>query len=185
VNFKNQKLAVLSLALSLAAWSGCATPAKGPATQSASAQGDQRAAAPSAPAVNAAEEKANVKKALESFFHAVDVKDWKLIEQVIAKDFEFYGDDSMVLTRDEFISAMKEDNMKIDKLELKDVKVSLSPDGQMAWAKYSAHLESSMRGAPYNMASVETVAFRKEDGNWKMTHNHASVKKLDPKPAKA
>lgn len=29
----------------------------------------------------------------------------------------------------------------------------------------SAHLESSMREAPYNIASVETVAFRKEDGN--------------------
>lgn len=186
MNYKNQKLAFLGLALSLAAWSGCATTAKEPATQSTSAAvGDQRTAAPHAPEINTAAEEANVKKALESFFHAVEVKDWKIIDEVMAKDFEFYGDDTMTLTRDEFISAMKEDNMKIDKLELKDVRVSLSPDGQMAWVKYSAHLESSMRGAPYNMASVETVAFRKEDGSWKMTHNHASVKKLDSKPAKA
>lgn len=186
MNFKNQKLAFLGLALSLAAWTGCATPANGPAAQTApAAQGDQNAAAPRAPEVNAAAEEANVKKTLESFFHAVEVKDWKVIDQVMAKDFEFYSDDSMVLTRDEFITAMKEDNMKIDKLELKDMKVNLSPDGRMAWVKYSAYLESSMRGEPYNMKSAETVAFRKEDGNWKMTHNHASVKKLDAKPAKA
>lgn len=183
MNLKNRKLAFCALVLALAVCAGCASKAKeqpaqaAPAAQSAGAQ-------PPSGAVVAAEE-AEVKKALDKFFHAVDVKDWKAIDEVLAKDFEFYGDDTTVLTRDEFIKAMKDDNMQIDKLQLKNVKVSLSPDGQMAWVKYSAYLESSMRGAPYNMASVETVAFRKEDGNWKMTHNHASVKKLDAKPAKA
>ena len=181
MNINKLKLAFCGFVLSLACVSGCATPAGNTSAQPAT---EQRAAAPAQAAkVDTAAEEANVKKALDDFFHAVEVKDWKLVDQVMAKDFEFYGDDSMVLTRNEFITAMKEDNMKIDKLELKDVRVSLSPDGQMAWVKYSAHLESSMRGEPYNMASVETVTFRKEDGSWKMTHNHASVKKLDAKPA--
>ncbi len=179
------KLAFSGVALTLAGvCGGCATPAGNTSAQPASEQSAvAKQQQPPAAKFDAAAEEANVKKALESFFHAVEVKDWKLVDEVMAKEFEFYGDDSMVLTRDEFISAMKEDNMKIDKLELKDVKVNLSPDGQMAWVKYSAHLESSMRGAPYNMASVETVAFRKVDGSWRMTHNHASVKKLDAKPA--
>ena len=182
MNLKNQKLALLGLVLALAVCAGCASTAKeqpqpaAPATQSAGNQ---------PPAADIAAEEAAVKKALEKFFHGVETKDWKAVDEVMAKDFEFYGDDTMTLTRDEFIKAMKEDNMQIDKLELNNVKVSLSPDRQMAWVKYSAHLESLNRGEPYNMASVETVAFRKEDGNWKMTHNHASVKKLDTKSAKA
>lgn len=185
MNHNQQKLVSIGLAL-VAACSGCAGQAKqryaqaAPVAQSAS---EQQAGRESPALTNAAVEEENVKKALESFFHAVDVRNWKAVEDIIAKDFEYYGDDSVVLTRDEFINAMKDDGMKIDKLELKNVKVSLSPDGQMAWVKYSAQLESSMRGEPYNMQSVETVAFRKEGGAWRMTHNHASVKKLVVEPA--
>jgi len=123
-------------------------------------------------------EHANVRKALDSFFHAVDKRDWKTVEDVLAPDFHFYGDDLMVLDRLQFIDAMRADDMKIDKLDLKDVTINLSPDGQMAWATYRAHLESTMRNSPYNMDSAETVVLRKEQGNWKLTHNHASVKKL-------
>lgn len=182
MNLKKQKLGVLSAALSLAACYGCATTAKESSPQTP-APAAQTQSAPRPSAAEQAAEQANVKKALDRFFHAVDVKDWNTVESVLASDFEFYSDDYTVLTRAEFIGAMKEDDMKIDKLELKDVRVSLSPDGQMAWAKYSAHLESSIKGEPYNMKSAETVAFRKEDGQWKLTHNHASVKKLDAKTA--
>lgn len=182
MSFKSQRMNFLAVALSLTSLYGCTTALRDQSAQSAPA--GPRPTISDKPA-DVTTEALHVRKALDTFFHAVDVRDWKTVDEVLSADFEFYGDDSMVLTRAEFINAMREDDMKIDKLELKDVKVSLSPDGQMAWVKYSAHLESSMRGAPYNMASVETVAFRKEDGNWKMTHNHASVKKLDAKPAKA
>lgn len=173
MNFKLQKIKLLALALSLTSWYGCAT---APQPQTASAE---TAPAKSQPAADVGAQKAIVKERLDSFFHAVDVRDWKTVEDVLAPDFEFYGDDLMVLSRDEFLKAMRDDNMTIDKFELKDVKVSLSPDGQMAWVKYHARMESRMRSGPYNMESAETVAFRKEDGSWKMTHNHASVKKLD------
>ncbi len=179
MNSKLRKIKVLALALSLASWYGCATTPQPP---SASAE---TAPAKSQPAADVATQTASVRERLDSFFHAVDVRDWKTVEDVLASDFEFYSDDLMVLSRAEFLQAMREDDMKIDKFELKDVKVTLSPDGQMAWVKYHARMESTMKSGPYNMESAETVAFRKEDGNWKMTHNHASVKKLDSKPAKA
>lgn len=171
-----QKLRLVSAALSLAACLGCAIRAKESSTPPTPAVAAQRAAV-----VDGAAEEAGVKKVLDGFFHAVDVKDWNAVENVLASDFEFYSDDYTVLTRDEFIAAMRGDDMKIDKLEISDVKVSLSPDGQMAWAKYRAYLESSIHGEAYNMKSAETVAFRKEGGQWKLTHNHASVKKLDAK----
>lgn len=130
-----------------------------------------------------ASEEANVKKALDDFYHAVSVKDWKAVEGLLAQDFEFYTDDSTVVGRDEYINAMKGDDMKIAKLELKNVKVNLSPDSQMAWIKYSALLESQVNGAPYNMMSAETVALRKEGAQWKLTHSHASIKNLANKSA--
>ncbi len=125
-----------------------------------------------------ASEEESVRKELDAFFHAVDVKDWTKVEGLLAQDFEFYTDESLVLSRDEFIKAMRDDNMKIEKFELKDVKINLSRDSQMAWIKYHAFLESEIRGEPFNMKSAETVAMRKEGSQWKLTHNHASVKKL-------
>lgn len=130
-----------------------------------------------------ASEEAKVRITLDAFFHAADVKDWNGIEGLLAKDFEFYTDDSLVVSRDEFIKAMKDDDMKIAKFELKNVKISLSQDSQMAWIKYHAFLESQIHGEPYNMMSAETVALRKEGTQWKLTHSHASVKKLTNKSA--
>ena len=130
-----------------------------------------------------ASEEVNVRKALDAFYHAADVKDWKAIEGILAQDFEFYTDDSLVVSRDEFLKAMKDDDMKIAKLELKNVKISLSQDSQMAWIKYHAFLESQIHGEPYNMMSAETVALRKEGSQWKLTHSHASIKKLTNKSA--
>ncbi len=123
-------------------------------------------------------EEANVKQALESFFSAAEHKDWPTIDGLLAEDFEFYSDGTMMLDRGGFLEAMKDDSMDITRMELNNVQVTLSGDAEMAWVKYQAAMESSIHGESYNMASAETVVFRKESSGWKMTHNHASVKEL-------
>ncbi|HKR13059.1 MAG TPA: nuclear transport factor 2 family protein [Pyrinomonadaceae bacterium] len=75
-----------------------------------------------------ASERANARKALDSFFLAVDKKDWKTVNELLADDFQFFGDDLTVLNRSQFIDAMRTDDMKIDKLDLKDITINLSPD---------------------------------------------------------
>lgn len=163
MNSKCGRIVFCAVVLSLAGVYGCSN----------SSREEARAAV-----TDTTSERVNVRKALDRFFYAVDKKDWKMVEEILAADFQFYGDHLMVLNRSQFIDAMREDDMKIDKFDLKDVTIDLSPDGQMAWARYRAHLESTMRDGPYNMDSAETVVLRKEQGNWKLTHNHASVKKL-------
>ena len=120
----------------------------------------------------------NVRRALDDFFTAADRKDWQTIDMLLASDFEFYSDDLMKLDRARFLNAMREDEMEIAQLELKDVSVLLSEDAAMAFVRYGVDLESSIHGEPYNMRSIETVVYRKEGGRWKMLHNHASIRKL-------
>lgn len=120
----------------------------------------------------------SVRRALDDFFTAADRKDWRAIDGLLASDFEFYSDGLMKLDRTQFLDAMREDEMEIAKLELKDVSVLLSEDAAMAFVRYGVDLESSIHGAPYNMRSIETVVYRKEEGRWKMLHNHASIRKL-------
>ena len=123
-------------------------------------------------------EEANVKEALNSFFTAAEHKDWQTIDGLLAQDFEFYSDGTLVLDRSGFLDAMKDDSMDITSMQLNNVQVMLSGDAEMAFVKYQAAMESSIHGEAYNMASAETVVFRKESSGWKMTHNHASVKEL-------
>ena len=128
------------------------------------------------------DETPQVRKALDDFFVAVGARDWARVEELIADDFEFYGDDLMVLSRAEFIKAMKDDDMKIRQLEVSQVRTIVSDDRRLAWMKYRVYMDSDMRGAPYRMNSVETVAFRREGDRWRMTHNHASVRTLKDAP---
>lgn len=123
-----------------------------------------------------------VRTALDSFFDAVAARDWPRVEALIADDFEFYGDDLMVLSRAEFIKAMRDDDMNIRKLELSQVQTTISDDGRLAWVKYRAYLDSDVKGQAYRMNSAETVAFRREGHQWRMTHNHASVREVEPAP---
>jgi ketosteroid isomerase-like protein len=123
-----------------------------------------------------------VRAALDGFFAAVAGRDWQRVDALVADDFEFYGDNLMVLSRAEFITAMKDDQMNIRTLELSQVQTSVSDDGRLAWVKYHAYLDSDVKGKPYRMNSAETVAFRREGDTWRMTHNHASIREIAPAP---
>lgn len=130
-------------------------------------------------AANLAAEEIKVRETLDRFFRAADKKDWQAVEEILAPDFEeYYSDDLLIYKRDDFIKTMDGDNMIINKMELKDVKVNVSPDGQMAWVKYQVLLESSLRGKIHNIHSLETAVFKKEGAKWKMVHAQASLKEL-------
>jgi ketosteroid isomerase-like protein len=131
---------------------------------------------PSANGQNAPTEKVIVEQTLRSFFDAARKKEWPRIDAMLAPDFHFYSDSALVLDKPGFMTAMMDDSMDIDQLDLKDVSVLLSNQDNVALVTYRAELKSAIKGRPYNMMSVETVVFRKDDQSWRMVHNHASIK---------
>jgi ketosteroid isomerase-like protein len=131
---------------------------------------------PSANGQNVATEKVVVEQALLSFFDAARKKEWPRIDALLAPDFHFYSDSALVLDKPGFMTAMMDDSMDIDQLDLKDISVMLSSQDNVALVTYRAELKSAVKGRPYNMMSVETVVFRKDDYAWRMVHNHASIK---------
>jgi len=125
---------------------------------------------------NVATEKVVVEQALLSFFDAARKKEWPRIDALLAPDFHFFSDSALVLDKPGFMTAMMDDGMDIDQLDLKDISVMLSSQDNVALVTYRAELKSAIKGRPYNMMSVETVVFRKDDQAWRMVHNHASIK---------
>jgi hypothetical protein len=118
-----------------------------------------------------------VRAALARFFDAASTMRWSVIDSLLAPDFLFYSDSALVLSRSEFLDAMRQDSMTVQELDLRDVDVSLSEDAHFAIVRYRLSMRASMNGEPYNMLSAETVGFRRTASRWVMMHNHASIRR--------
>ena len=65
-------------------------------------------------------------------------------------------------------------------MELKDMETRVSSDGQMAWTKYRGIFKSTSKNQESNVETVETLIFKREGGQWKITRAHVSSKILNP-----
>lgn len=132
--------------------------------------------------VDTAAEAARVREAIDGFFSAAKKRDWDAAAALMSSDFELYTDQAQRVGKDEYVRLLKHDDLVVEQMELKDVDVRVSGDGQMAWAKYRGLFRSTSQGKPADAETAETVIFTNERGAWKMARAHASVKALEARP---
>jgi ketosteroid isomerase-like protein len=121
-----------------------------------------------------------VKKALDQFFSAAKKRDWDAAAEFMATDFELYTDGALVFKKQDYVKVLKEDDMELLHMELRDMEVRVSSDGQMAWSKYRGLFKSTSRNQQSNVETAETLIFKREGGQWKITRGHVSSKVLTP-----
>lgn len=132
--------------------------------------------------VDTAAEAARVRAAIDGFYSAAKKRDWDAAAAVMSSDFELYTDQAQRVGKDEYVLALKQDDLVVEHMELKDVDIRVSSDGQMAWAKYRGLYRSTSQGKPADAETAETLIFTNESGAWKMARAHASIKALDARP---
>lgn len=132
--------------------------------------------------VDTAAEAVRVRQSLDGFFSAAKKRDWDAAAALMSSDFELYTDGAQGVGKEEYLSVLKQDDLVVEHMELKDVDIRVSGDGQMAWAKYRGLFRSTSQGKPADAETAETLIFTNEGGAWKMTRGHASVKALDAHP---
>lgn len=129
-----------------------------------------------------AAESARVREALDNFFRAAQRRDWDAAAELMSSDFEIYTDDAQGYPKAEYVRVLKQDDLVVEHMELKDVDIRVSGDGQMAWAKYRGLFRCTSQGKPADVETAETLIFTNERGAWKMARAHASIKPLDTRP---
>lgn len=132
--------------------------------------------------VDTATEAARVREAIDQFFSAAKGRDWDAAAELMSSDFELYTDEAQGVGKDEYVRVLKESDLVVEHMELKDVDIRVSGDGQMAWAKYRGLFLSTSQGQPADVETAETLIFTNERGAWKLARAHASVKALDARP---
>jgi ketosteroid isomerase-like protein len=137
-----------------------------------------------APATNTpattVDQSAEVKKVIDQFFSAAKKRDWDAAAEFMAKDFELYTDGASVFNKEAYLKVLKEDDMEVTEVELRDLQIHVSTDGQMAWARYRGLFKSTSHNQSSTIETAETLIFKREGEHWKMTRAQASLKPLNP-----
>ena len=130
--------------------------------------------------VDQAAETARVKHVVDQFFSAAKKRDWNATAEFMSADFKLYTDGASAFDKQAYVKVLKEDDMELIHMELRDMEVRVSSDGQMAWSKYRGLFKSTSRNRQSNVETAETLIFKMEGGQWKITRAHVSSKVLTP-----
>jgi ketosteroid isomerase-like protein len=130
--------------------------------------------------VDQAAETIRVRKMVDQFYGAVKKRDWDAAAEFMSKDFELYTDGASGFNKQAYVKVLKEDDMELAYMELRDVEIRVSSDGQMAWGKYRGLFKSTSHNQPSTMETAETLIFTREGEQWKLTRAHVSLKPLNP-----
>ena len=130
--------------------------------------------------VDPAAESIQVRKVLDQFFTEAKKRDWDAVAELMSTDFELYTDGASAFNKQAYVKIFKEDDMQLAYMELKDMEIRVSSDGEMAWAKYRGFFKTSTHNQPGTLETAETLIFKKEAEQWKITRAHVSIKPLNP-----
>jgi ketosteroid isomerase-like protein len=127
-------------------------------------------------AARAADERSKVKLALDNFFAAAGKQDWDKVGRMLTEDFEVFTDEVTILNKYEYIKVLKQENLRVTQMQLKDLRIEVSEQGQMAWCRYHGFFHIFAGSESSFVETAETVVFRNENSGWKLVQSHASIK---------
>lgn len=130
--------------------------------------------------VDQAAETVRVKTAVDQFFSAAKKRDWDAAAEFMSADFELYTDGASVFNKQAYVKVLKDDDMELAHMELRDMEIRVSSDGQMAWGKYRGLFKSTSHNQPTTFETAETLIFKREGEQWKITRAHVSLKSSNP-----
>ncbi len=119
---------------------------------------------------------AAVKAVIDDFFDLARKRDWDGVAGLLADDFEIYTDGAASFGKQAYTDLLKQDDLETQHMELKDLVLRLSPDGQMAWSKYRGVFVTVSHGQRAEVETAETLVFQNGPGGWKIVRAHASIK---------
>ena len=130
--------------------------------------------------VDKAAETTRVRKVVDQLFSAAKKRDWDAAAELMSTDFELYTDGASGFNKQAYVKVLKEDDMQLTSMELRDMEIRVSGDGQMAWAKYRGLFKATSHNQPSSLETAETLIFQREGEQWKITRAHVSLKSLNP-----
>lgn len=126
--------------------------------------------------LGAVNEQSKVKSVLDNFFAAAGKQDWDKVGGMLTEDFEVFTDEVTILNKNEYIKLLKQDNLRVSQMQLKNLRIEVSEQGQVAWCRYHGFFHISAEPQSSLVETAETIVFRNENSDWKIVQAHVSMK---------
>jgi hypothetical protein len=118
---------------------------------------------------------AGVKSAIDAFFTAARRHDWDATGRMMTDNFRIWFDGDESMDREQYVVAMKEDDLEVVDMKLDDLEIGVSRDSSMAWGRYRATVEEISKEKRSSVRTAETILFDRVDDQWMMRHIHVSL----------
>lgn len=119
---------------------------------------------------------AEVKRAIDGFFEAARRRDWDAAGTLLSNDFRIWLGGDGALDRAAYVALLKEDDLNVVEMSLRDLEIGVSPDGSLAWGCYRATVDGISKGQRSVSRTAETIVFERRHGEgWLMRHIHVSL----------
>jgi cytochrome c peroxidase len=119
---------------------------------------------------------AQVRQVIDRFYAAAERRDWDAAGALMAPDFEINTDGAESYGREAYIVMLKEDDLVVERMALRNLAVEVSPDSRMAWATFHGYFEMTQDGARHDVQTAETLILSRRGDRWEIVRAHASVK---------
>ncbi len=134
----------------------------------------------SQPAVDVDAEIAAINALLDEYVKSVETEDMELYAKLVKHDttmMNFGGFGKPIMGWDGLVKVMEGQNELLSdtKITMNDLKIYVSADGKMAWARCLWMLTANMADNPVELPTRCTWAFEKADAGWMIVHFHKSL----------
>ena len=123
--------------------------------------------------------KAAIKATLDTFYDRARRRDWDRASALFAPEFRILTDGAATFDKPAYVRLLKEDDMVVRSMELKDLEIYASEASSVGWCRYRGYFEMVSGGKISRTETAETMIFEKRDGTWLIVHAHASMRQLD------
>jgi ketosteroid isomerase-like protein len=122
---------------------------------------------------------AAVRHVMDVFFAESLRQDWDAVGRVMTDDFEIFTDDAIRYRKQEYVDLLKADDLRLGRYRLDDLHIGVAASDDYAWMTYRGYFESTSHGKFSRVATLETLMFRKDSGEWKLFRAQATISDLD------
>lgn len=132
------------------------------------------------PTVDADAEIAAINALLEEYVKSVETEDMELYAKLVSQDTTMVNFGSFgkpIRGWDGLVKVMDGQNELLSdtKIQMSGLKISVSADGKMAWARCLWNLKADMAGNPVELPIRCTWVLEKGEAGWMIVHFHKSL----------
>jgi len=125
--------------------------------------------------VDVDQERERISEVVTEFFQALEEENWELFRELVHQEWKYFSPTGRIHTLDEIMDIFEERVSDLS-VEIEDLSVRISGDGNMGWATFTSEVHHMMQEEHIEAYGLSTMVLERENDRWLIIHLHVSVR---------